>query len=243
MKALMETRILAACSLLAAVAWDVSTSRAFASSQSTYVCFSDAKFQYGSGGIVEGTHAEGRFDFYGVDIAQEQKRNACIEANRQCNLILDRLKRGPERLSRPFRESDCVVTGERYERRHSGWQAIGSDRQQRGSDVPHWALIGQGDVDPSSSRHILRIHSDHDGRYSRIKIHVLRHDVQIGKVGIEYGNGTRESWDIGRIVKDEAGGPELDLKGRERHIRNIQVEYQAINPFSHSGIQIFGLTE
>ena len=219
------------------------TTQADARSRSTYICFSDAKFHYGSGGIVGGTHTEGRVEFYGNDTSQEEKRKACIDANRQFNLILDRLKRGPERLARPFRESDCVITGERYDRRHSGWHSGTHEAPHRDSERPHWALIGQGDVDPLSDRHVLRIHPDHDGRYSRIKLHILRHDVRIGKIDIEYGNGATERWDVNKTIKDESDGPEFDLKGHERHIRKMQVEFQATNPFSHSGIQVFGLSE
>ena len=53
----------AAAALLVVVVAGATATDASARSRSTYICFSDAKFQYGSGGIVEGTHAEGRVDF------------------------------------------------------------------------------------------------------------------------------------------------------------------------------------
>ncbi len=148
--------------------------------------------------------------------------------------MLTRLKRGPASTAAPFRQSDCVVTGEFVEARHSA--QLPPPAQGGGG----WVLLGQRDVDAKLDRDVIRV-ARHSGRYSRLRVHVLRHDIELRDLTIEYGNGSKEAWSISRRVRDEETGPEFDLKGDSRNIRQITITYRSTNPFAHSAVQVFGL--
>jgi hypothetical protein len=103
-----------------------------------------------------------------------------------------------------------------------------------------WILLGQRDVDAKMDRDVIWVRPN-SGRYSRLRLQVLRHDIDLRSLVIQYGNGQSETWDVGRRVRDEERGPEFDLKGGDRIITQITMTYRSLNPLSQGGVQVFGL--
>jgi len=75
-----------------------------------------------------------------------------------------------------------------------------------------------------------------DGSVSEIKICVSNRAVQFSDVDVVFGNGNRQ----GVSVRNRIGAGQctraIDLRGDERHIRRVIMDYRTANPFGQQAV-------
>ena len=88
-------------------------------------------------------------------------------------------------------------------------------------------------------RDVIYVGKD-SGLFTKIRLKVLRHDIDLLDVKVVYGNGQVDDWRIQRRVRDEEPGPAFDLTGDQRLIREIILTYRATNPLGRTLVQVWG---
>ncbi len=104
---------------------------------------------------------------------------------------------------------------------------------------PAWEMLGERRVDLKLDRDVVQV-GRWDGTFTRIRLKVINHDIELRDVTIVYGDGSVDSWPIRRRVRDEEEGPVFDLRGRRRVVREVIMTYRATNPLSRTTVQVWG---
>lgn len=92
-----------------------------------------------------------------------------------------------------------------------------------------WNRIGEIVVKPRVEREVIRI-NPRDGVFSRVGVRAFDGDVEIIELNIRYGNNEVERVRVDRIVRAGTGLPPIDLPGRVRRLRDIEVVYRTFGP-------------
>jgi hypothetical protein len=107
--------------------------------------------------------------------------------------------------------------------------------------APKWELLGEKAADFRPDRDVIAVGRG-EGRFSRLRIKVLRHDVDFDSIDVIYLNGQADRYDIRRKVRDEEPGFDIDLRGERRGIREIVMRYKSrLNLKGQAVVQVYGL--
>jgi hypothetical protein len=99
-----------------------------------------------------------------------------------------------------------------------------------------WDRIGEIIVEPRVEREIIRV-NPREERFNRLGIRALEGDVEIVEINIRFGNNEVERVRVDKLVRAGAALPPIDLPGRARRLREIEVVYR---PFGPARIQLVG---
>jgi hypothetical protein len=99
-----------------------------------------------------------------------------------------------------------------------------------------WNRIGEILVKPRVEREIIRV-GPRDDAFSRVGVRVFDGDVEIIELNIRFGNNEVERIRVGRLVRAGTGLPPIDLPGRARRTREIEVVYR---PYGPARIELVG---
>jgi hypothetical protein len=100
----------------------------------------------------------------------------------------------------------------------------------------NWNRIGEIVINPRVEREIIRVDPRNDA-FSRVGVRALDGDVEIIELNIRFGNNEVERVRVGKLVRAGTGLPPIDLPGRVRRTREIEVVYR---PFGPARIQLVG---
>lgn len=100
----------------------------------------------------------------------------------------------------------------------------------------NWNRIGEIVINPRVEREIIRVDPRNDA-FSRVGVRAFDGDVEIIELNIRFGNNDVERVRVGRLVRAGTGLPPIDLPGRVRRTREIEVVYR---PYGPARIQIVG---
>jgi hypothetical protein len=64
-------------------------------------------------------------------------------------------------------------------------------------------------------------------RYRALRLRSQRFDIEMGELAVTYGNGTRDSYTINKILPAGAVTNEIPLRGEARRIRGIDMTYRS----------------
>jgi hypothetical protein len=99
-----------------------------------------------------------------------------------------------------------------------------------------WNRIGQIVVKPRVEREIIRVNPREDA-FRRVGVRAFDGDVEIIELNMRFGNNEVERVRVGKIVRAGTGLPPIDLPGRARRVREIEVVYR---PFGPARIELVG---
>jgi hypothetical protein len=106
---------------------------------------------------------------------------------------------------------------------------------------PQWELLGEKVADFKPDRDIIPVGRG-EGRFSKIRVKVLRHDIDLLDMKVVYLNGQVDDFRIRRRVRDEEPGVDFDLTGERRGIREIVMTYKTrLNLGGQAIVQVYGL--
>ena len=104
-----------------------------------------------------------------------------------------------------------------------------------------WELLGERAVEFKTDRDVIQV-GRREGRFSKIKLKVRRHDIDLLALRIVYTNGQEDEYRIDRRVRDEEDGVTFDLRGARRSIERVVVIAKTrLNLGGNAVIQIYGL--
>jgi hypothetical protein len=124
------------------------------------------------------------------------------------------------------RDRDRDGAGERFDER-----SFYDDRRGGG-----WSRIGEIVVKPRIEREFIRVNPREEA-FSRVGVRAFDGDVEIMELNIRYGNNEVERVRVDKIVRAGTGLPPIDLPGRVRRLRDIEVVYRA---FGAARIEVVG---
>lgn len=99
-----------------------------------------------------------------------------------------------------------------------------------------WSRIGQIESTPRLERALIRV-NPREERFSRLGLRAFNGDAEIVELNIRYGNNEIERIRVNRVVRAGTGLPPIDLAGRGRRLREIEVVYR---PLGQVRIEVVG---
>ncbi len=104
------------------------------------------------------------------------------------------------------------------------WENLGSKEVKDRSEQDTWHLSG-------------------DGQFRRLKITVQHRAVRFYKLVVTYGNGAKEEFEIRNLIRAGGETRALDLNGKDRYIKKVDVWYEAYTAKrgARSQVTLFGL--
>lgn len=99
-----------------------------------------------------------------------------------------------------------------------------------------WNRIGEIIVKPRVEREIIRVNPREDA-FRRLGVRAFDGDVEIIELNIRYGNKEVERVRVGKVVRAGTGLPPIEMPGRVRRLREIEVVYR---PFGPARIELVG---
>jgi hypothetical protein len=99
-----------------------------------------------------------------------------------------------------------------------------------------WNRIGQIVVKPRVEREVIRVNPREEA-FRRVGVRAFDGDVEIIELNMRFGNNEVERVRVGKIVRAGTGLPPIDLPGRARRLREIEVVYR---PFGPARIELVG---
>jgi hypothetical protein len=131
-------------------------------------------------------------------------------------------------LAMPFASNAAMAQrdGDRFDER-----SFYDDRRGGG-----WSRIGQITIKPRVEREIIRV-NPREEKFSRVGVRAFDGDVEILELNIRFGNNEVERLRVEKLVRAGTGLPPIDLPGRVRKLREIEVVYR---PYGPARIEIVG---
>jgi hypothetical protein len=99
-----------------------------------------------------------------------------------------------------------------------------------------WSRIGSIPVTPRVERQLIRV-NPREQAFTRIGVRAFDGDVEILDLIIRYGNNEVERIKFNKRIRAGTGLPPIDLAGRARKLREIEVVYR---PFGTARIELVG---
>ncbi len=125
-----------------------------------------------------------------------------------------------------------------------GFLFISSASAQRGMQKKHqhkpWIKIGSQKVNYKMDRDVIRV-GPQDGFFKKLKVQITGGTVNMHKVIIEYGNGSKDVIQVRDSFTGGTGSRVIDLPGGNRVIKDITFFYDTKNSSRKKGtVHIFG---
>ena len=125
-----------------------------------------------------------------------------------------------------------------------GWASLGFLRRGSGpapGTALKWELLGKRKVDFRADRDIIRIGRS-DGRFRAIQLLVRNNDLLVQRLRVTYGNGRVQDINTRVLIKAGRRSRVIDLIGRDRFIRHIEIVYQSHpNTSKQALVEIYGV--
>jgi hypothetical protein len=97
------------------------------------------------------------------------------------------------------------------------------------ASAQEWRLLGSSTYEPQVQRSTINVGGD-AGTFKALRLDVKRNDAEILDLKVVYGNGTGEDIQVRQTFKTGTSSRVIDLKGRDRIIKQIIVTYYAHGP-------------
>lgn len=91
-----------------------------------------------------------------------------------------------------------------------------------------WKRLGSKKVAYQLDRDVIRVGSN-DGTFKKLKIQVSGGSLNMHKVVVEYGNGTKDVIQLKHNFKRGSNSRTIDLEGNKRIIKDITLWYDTKN--------------
>lgn len=103
-----------------------------------------------------------------------------------------------------------------------------------------WERIGSKKVNYKLDRDVIPVGVD-DGRFTKLKVVVTRGHLNMHKMVVHYGNGTRNEIALRHNFGKKSTSRVIDLKGNKRFIKKITFIYDTKNSSrQRAKIHVFG---
>ncbi len=104
------------------------------------------------------------------------------------------------------------------------WENLGSKEVKDRSEQDTWHLSG-------------------DGEFRKLKITVEHRAVRFYKLLVTYGNGEKQEFEIRNLIRAGGETRALDLNGKDRHIKKVDIWYEAatVRRGVRSQVTLYGL--
>ncbi len=99
-----------------------------------------------------------------------------------------------------------------------------------------WDNLGEVVVRPRVERAMIRVNPRGES-YTRLGLRAFDGDVEVQELNIRYANNEVERIRINRVIRAGTGLPPVDLSGRARRLREIEVVYR---PFGAARLVVVG---
>jgi len=96
-----------------------------------------------------------------------------------------------------------------------------------------WEQLGCQKVGFIRDRDVIKV-GRRDGRFKAIRLEVTGNDIRVDNLTVIYGNGEPDRISFGDTIRENTRTRPLDLKGRDRFIREIQMVYKSKPNFQGS---------
>lgn len=104
-----------------------------------------------------------------------------------------------------------------------------------------WVSLGKRKVGLSRDHDVINVGRS-EGNFRKIKLHVTGNDIRLLDVKVVYGNGSVDHLPVRRRIKQNRDTGPLDLRGRDRVIRRIEMTYERKLNFRGSAhVEVLGL--
>lgn len=106
-----------------------------------------------------------------------------------------------------------------------------------------WELLGRQGVNFKVDRDVIDV-GKKEGKFTRIKLKVLNARINLYALSVKYANGAVERLDVKTQLKKGAETRAIDLAGRGRYIRQIELVYRSRPKFKGRGtVEVYGLKQ
>lgn len=99
-----------------------------------------------------------------------------------------------------------------------------------------WNRLGEIVVRPRVERELIRVNPRGEA-FSRIGLRAFDGDIEVVELNIRYANNEIERIRVNRVIRAGTGVPPIDLSGRARRVREIEVVYR---PFGPARLEVVG---
>lgn len=91
-----------------------------------------------------------------------------------------------------------------------------------------WEVLGKRTVNMKADHDEIRVTAT-EGRFNKVKFKITKAPIYVKNVKIVFGNGSSENHIINRAFKKGTLTRAINLKGRNRIIKKIVLNYKTIN--------------
>ena len=117
-----------------------------------------------------------------------------------------------------------------------------ADAQRRdGREERGWELLGTKKVGFIADRDVVQVGRD-EGRFRAVKIRVKDAPIYMNDLKVVYANGAPDDLPVRADIRAGGESRAIDLKGRERAIREVQMVYRSRPTFKgFATVEVWGL--
>jgi hypothetical protein len=102
-------------------------------------------------------------------------------------------------------------------------------------------FLGASEVSFKVDRDTIRV-GRKDGKFRAIQLRVKKRDIEILDLKVVYANGQPDDISVRSLIRAGGETRQIDLAGRERFIREVQLTYRArTGPFQSARVELWGL--
>jgi hypothetical protein len=94
-----------------------------------------------------------------------------------------------------------------------------------GSASAQWENLGSKEVTDRAESDVFHLAAE--GQFRAIRFQVTRRPVRFYKMEVTYGNGEKDQIEVRDTIKAGGWSRVIDLKGRDRFIRDVKFWYEA----------------
>ncbi len=103
-----------------------------------------------------------------------------------------------------------------------------------------WILLGEQTVGFSVDRDTIRV-GRQEGSFTRLRVQARTNDIYLYTMRVVFGNGTEQIVQVNALIQAGGRSAVFDLKGDQRMIRNITLNYKARPGFSgQTVVSVYG---
>ncbi|MEM7187848.1 MAG: hypothetical protein AAF466_14465 [Bacteroidota bacterium] len=120
---------------------------------------------------------------------------------------------------------------------------VGFSSFDTGNDAPilkEWVKLGTKKVDFKLDKDVLDV-GIKDGQFSKLKLMVSGGNLNMHKMVVHYGNGSKENIELRHNFSKKSASRTIDIKGKDRFIKKIVFIYDTKNASKRKAkIHVFG---
>lgn len=118
--------------------------------------------------------------------------------------------------------------------------ALEAVAQRRRKRLGKWTKLGEKSVSDKVERDTIVVTRSR-GDFTAIKLRVSKRAVEFRDLKIRYGNGTVQDVELRRVIPKGGESRVIDLQGRDRVIKSIELIYDAQSLLSGSArVEVWG---